>query len=147
MAFVAGPAALLNYKTEDALDDYGYVMMLNTSTGNAKKHDGSAVRPLGIALQSTESKFSPGTYESNVYVAIQYTGIALVKLSSSNSAITIGDYIGPVTGGVADKLTLDTTDASSLLDSLKKVIGIALESKAENAGGHIKVLLLLGGGV
>ena len=64
-----------------------------------------------------------------------------MKLSDSNSAISAGDYVGVTTGGVVDKVTIDTTDASSLAASYKKIIGIALEDADANSGGTIKVLL------
>jgi len=127
----------------DALDDYGYVLALQSNGSLHKATD--TEQPFGIALTSTKDPIS-GTAQSDQKVAVVRRGVAYVKLIDTNSAISPGDYIGvSSTAGLVDKLTIDTTDVASLWDSLRKCIGIAMESKSENAGGKIKVLLLLGG--
>ncbi|RLE66991.1 MAG: hypothetical protein DRJ38_00025 [Thermoprotei archaeon] len=127
----------------DALDDYGYVLSLQSS-GNAHKCTNTEL-PIGIALTSTKDPIT-GTAQSDQKVAIVRRGVAYVKLDDANSSISPGDLVGvSSTAGYVDKLTVDTTDAESLWSSLRKAVGIALESKSANAGGKIKVLLLLGG--
>ena len=127
----------------DALDDYGYVLSMQTS-GYLHKCTNTE-QPFGIALTSTKDPIS-GSAQSNQKVAVVRRGVADVKLVSTNSAIYTGDYVGVSgTAGYVDKLTIDTSSTANLWASLRKCVGIAMENKAANAGGKIKVLLLLGG--
>ena len=132
------PGNLISMKCTDALDAAGYILKLTDENTVAKC--GANDLPFGVALTSTKDPIT-GTAQSNQYVSIVTEGIVEVKLSDSNAAISVGDYIGVTTGGVADKVTIDTTDVSTLAASYKKIIGIALEDADANSGGTIKVLL------
>ena len=142
---------LYSITCSDALDDYGYVLELDTSTGKVKKHTGTAGIPVfGVANQSTEDPTDEGTYLTNDKVAVAFSGIAEVKLSSTNQAISAGDLVGAVSGGVVDKWTFPTASSTPTQEEVEAqsrqmvlIVGIALESKAANAGGHIKVRLAL----
>ena len=140
MAFVQSED-LIYMKCTDALDAAGYVLEL-VSAGTVQKASSGAI-PFGVAAKSTKDPIS-GTAQANQYVAILRRGVVNVKLSSSNSAINIGNYVGTAGNGLVDKVTIDTSSVSNFYNSLKKIVGIALESKAANSGGTIKVLLTLG---
>jgi len=132
------------YETcSDALDDYGYVLSLQTS-GYLHKCTNSEL-PFGIALTSTKNPIT-GSAQSNQKVAVVRTGVAYVKLVSTNSAIYKGNLVGVSgTAGYVDKLTVSTSSVANLWASLQKCVGIAMENKSSNAGGKIKVLLTCGG--
>ncbi|RLF28106.1 MAG: hypothetical protein DRN14_04605 [Thermoplasmata archaeon] len=115
---------------DDALDDTGYVLALDTSTGHVKKATSSDV-PFGVNIVSTKN---PITNEAETDVEVSVVPVRsgyIVKVKKEASAISAGDYVavGSEAGKVA-KMTIDTTDAGTLLDSLKKIVGIALEDAA-----------------
>ena len=127
----------------DALDDYGYVLSLQTS-GYLHKCTNTE-QPFGVALTSTKNPIT-GANQTNQRVAVVRRGVAKVKLVSTNSAIYKGNYVGVSgTAGYVDKLTINTSSVANLWASLRKCVGIAMENKSANSGGYIEVLLLLGG--
>lgn len=148
MAQVLRPEDLDEAITSDALDDIGYVMEY-TSSG-IQKHSGTAGKPIaGIAYKSTKNPIT-GTAEANKHVALVRYGVARVKLKSANAAITRGDFVGAVSGGVVDKWTYPTVSSTptqaeveALLKQLDIRVGVALEAKASSAGGSILVQLTL----
>ncbi len=131
------PTELVYAITDDGLDDKGYVLTIDPSTGHVKKATKDDV-PFGIAASSTKNPVT-GEVESGVEVAIipVRTGfvVKVKKATGTGKSIAIGDYVGvdADTAGTVAKLTIDTTDASTLLDGLKKVVGIALEAAGEDA--------------
>jgi len=121
---------------QNALDDSGYVLTLDTTNGGVKKATDSD-EVIGVALTGTVDMF--GNAVSGENVAIAPVGRALIvelQLDSSNLAISYGDplCVDASTAGVVD-LKDDATNTGDR-------IAIALEDKAENSGGKIKALLL-----
>ena len=149
MAFISDVNKLYSIVCSDSLDDYGYVLELDTSTAKAKKHTGTEGHPIiGVAISSTEDPTDEGTYLSNEEVAVQHSGIAMVALKAANAAIVAGDLVGAVSGGVVDKFSFPTASADPTQAEVQSqsrqmvlIVGIALEDKAESSGGHIKVML------
>ena len=133
-------------ETDDALDDSGYVLMLKT-TGNVAKCT-AGVQPIGVNYMSTKNPITESA-ESGVRVGIVSDGVAEVQynLGDGDDDIAIGDLVGTKdanAAGTVKKLTLDTTDAGTLANSLKCIVGVALESATAPGTGKIKVLLRLG---
>jgi len=118
-------------------------------------------RCVGVAFKSTEDPLNPGTYLKGVEVALVREGVVYVQLPSTHSAISPGDRIKTAANGYVDKFTDgDTTTAwpttysaataETITDEIigviresKQIVGLALESKAANTGGKLKVLLTL----
>ena len=139
--------SVMYYETEDALDDGGYVVMLKTNGKVAKCT--ADTQPFGINYMSTKHPIT-GTAQANVKVGIITEGVAEVQynLADTDSDINIGDLVGTLganAAGTVKKLQLDTTDAGTLANSLKCIVGVALESVSAPASGtktgKLKVLL------
>jgi len=116
----------------DALDDAGYVLKLN-SDGTVSKAASDDV-PFGIAYTSTKDPITDEA-KTNVEVAIipVRTGFVVKVKKVTGAALSPGDYVA--VGGEAGKVTkwtADTTDPSTLLTSLQKIVGKVVEAAADS---------------
>jgi len=136
MSFVRRPGEPLVLVTESSLEDSGFILTFSgvTTVGNVKKAVAGGT-PVGINATSTEDPINPGTYLANVPVSITIEGVAYIRLSATNAAITVGDLLQSTAAAEADKLTV------AALADIDKIIGIALEAKPANAGGKILALI------
>ena len=123
---------------EDALDDYGYLLIIGASAGQVKKADGSA-KVVGVAFKSTVNPIT-GDAEADKEVAIVRHGQARVKFGTSHAAIAVGDTICAMAGGLGQKQTVtsDMTWAERIIR-----VGTALSALALNTAGYVIVDLNL----
>jgi hypothetical protein len=141
MSFIAYPGDLIEYYTAyDSLDDGGYVMAYSGTGAKIAKAVSGAI-PFAINYKSTEDPFTASSYVSGQKVSVFRDGYAKVKLYASNQAIVAGDAVGASLAGTVDLMPILTYLSGQATVGLVRTVGIALEDKAANAGGTIKVAL------
>lgn len=125
------PAQGIAYTVSDAVTSAGLIVALSTSATYTATLAGSTDEPIGYTFTDSVNPVT-GVAESGKKVAI----MALIEgqiiecvLPSTHAAITIGDTIGIDSAG-AGKVNKKTSGW---------LIGRAVESKAQNAGGYLKV--------
>jgi len=134
MVVLRNPDEPLYAICSDALDKPGYVLKLGTD-GKVAKATSNDV-PFGIAYTSTKDPITEQA-QSNVEVAVipVRSGfvVKVLKETGAGKSLSPGDYVAVgSTDGVVDKWSADTTDAGTLLASLKKIVGKVIEAAGEN---------------
>jgi len=158
MGFVKEPN-LLYLKLDDAVAVEKPGLCLKLASDGELELCGAGDRCIGIAAMTTEDPLNPGTYLKGVEIALVREGIVYLQLPATHSAISPGDRLATADDGYVTKFTDGDTStawpdtyaketAESITDEIisvireeKSIVGIALEAKAENAGGEIKALL------
>lgn len=147
------------YKTvEEALDDQGYVLSIETGLttvdGTVKKATATYYEIYGVNFESTEDRANPGTYKSNVPVAIMKNGQTRVKVAAAaarTTNIAVGDIVAVLDSGLVAHIVdcpiytlLGSVNAANLVKLIKAVVGKAEEAlgeAVESADGKLLVTL------
>lgn len=146
MGAIVREVGTLTYKTcSTALDDYGYVLHLEKTTDKVRKTLASNLKVYGVANQNTKDPLDgdSGTAKTNVAIAICREGEVQVQLLATNATIQVGDLLIAQTNGTVDKYTptslstVNTANVEARFKELGRIVGIATEAKAANAGGKI----------
>lgn len=132
MAGIKNDAKVQAFDTASAIPDAGYVLKLSSSAGTVDLC-GSSDTPIGYSYAGTIDPITgvaSADYKVSV-VSFQTGDRAEMQVSATNQAISIGDAICCVEGGLVDKRdgTINTGD----------IIGYALEAVNVNTGGTIDI--------
>lgn len=133
---LANDALVIPFTAHEAIVDAGYVLTVNSDGEMALC--GAGEQPMGISFKSTYNEAS-GSAEANVKVGVimmRPGTIVNVRLLATNAAIDEGNLLETTAGGTVD-----------LKSGAGFVVGVALEARAQNAGGtaatyFIRCLLL-----
>jgi hypothetical protein len=130
-----------------SLDDSGYVLKFDAANGVADVA-GAGEAPFAVNQKSTADPQNPTSFLTGSQlpegIPVFRDGMAELQLVSNNSAINVGDPVGTAAGGKVNKINISTADVGSLYNSLKSLVGIAMEAKNANSGGKILVDLRIG---
>jgi hypothetical protein len=130
-----------------SLDDSGYVLKFD-ATNNVVDKAGAGEVPFAVNQKSTADPQNPSSFLTGSQlpegIPVFRDGMAELQLLATNSAISVGDPVGTAAGGKVNKITISTADVGSLYNSLKSLVGIAMEAKNANSGGKILVDLRIG---
>ena len=142
---LANDSPIQSFTTSDALDDAGYVMQVEQNGGEGTIVKGAPSGTLiGVAYTSTKDPITD-TAAADVKVPVLYARPGLrvyLQVVSDNQEIALLDPLC-ITSDGAQKGKVDFKDG---VNEDNTQIALALEAKAQNAGGTILAVLTAGVG-
>lgn len=144
MSRVRRPDEMESRITDLAISAKGFILRLVAVTGHVTLA-GADEKFYGVAYTDTKVPVTAAdgsmtyTATASLPVAIQTDGVAVVQVLATNTAIAIGQAVQTAAGGRVNIFT--PAGATPTGVELESIVGTALDTKALNAGGTMRVRL------